>query len=324
MRKLLTFLIALGAIVFAVVSPVAAQSPVLEGFPPGVFQNHAVYDPPSYAGPGDLLSGWFVWGSCARAFSAAYAASGGNACDLVDSAAPTVVICTLKFKPTGFVDLTTASCTGGVTPATKCAAATGGVCNVSQVYDQTGNSRPWTNATAASQPFLVFSGLNSLPVMKCTAASCRVISPGSLSVSFPFTWSVVAERQVTSGVGVVLGAASGNVYIGFGSAANVAGLSNNGGPATVAATDNAWHGIQGLANTGSGSALNVDGTDTSGLTAGGTAITSDNLRIFQGNGIDECTCSIAEVGLLAATTTSTQRGNLFTNQNGSSGYNGAL
>jgi hypothetical protein len=50
MRKLLTFLIALGAIVFAVVSPAWAQSPVLPGFPPGVFQNHSVYDPPPGGG----------------------------------------------------------------------------------------------------------------------------------------------------------------------------------------------------------------------------------------------------------------------------------
>ena len=83
---------------------------------------------PTYQGPGNAVSGVVAWYSCARAVDSTKTA-GTSLCELVDSAAPTTVICTLKLGANGFVDLaSTANCTGGVTPTTKCAAATGGVC----------------------------------------------------------------------------------------------------------------------------------------------------------------------------------------------------
>src|ERR1700733_14347786 len=171
MRKLRTFFFALAVTVGFSVSAFGQSSP-LPGFPPGVFQNHAVYDPPpsgsSYQGPGDVVSGATAWGSCARAYSSSVA-SGTNMCDLVDSAAPTTVICTLQTGSNGKVNLTGTYCTGGVTPATKCAAATGGLCNISKIYDQAGSTGGFIQATVGNQAQLTFSALNALPGIKCTS-----------------------------------------------------------------------------------------------------------------------------------------------------------
>jgi hypothetical protein len=56
-------------------------------------------------------------------------------------------------------------------------AATGGVCNVSKLYDQVGGNH-WVQTTAAKQPALTFSGLNSLPVMSFTRANGTILVTG--------------------------------------------------------------------------------------------------------------------------------------------------
>ena len=72
MRKLLTFLMALGAIVFAVVSPVSANGVLF------LAQSSA----PAYVGPGDIQT-FGIWGSAAFTFNAASASSSTLLADLV-------------------------------------------------------------------------------------------------------------------------------------------------------------------------------------------------------------------------------------------------
>src|SRR3981081_854042 len=84
---------------------------------------------PSYQGPGDVVSGALIWGSCARAYSSAQASTAISFCDLVASGFPTVTLFTLRGSSAGIVDLS-AYFPGSVTPAAKCATATGAVCNI--------------------------------------------------------------------------------------------------------------------------------------------------------------------------------------------------
>jgi hypothetical protein len=116
--------------------------------------------------------------NCVRVYNAAYANGTNSLCDLVDSAAPTTAICTLRVKTNGLVDLT------GVTPATKCSAATGGVCNVSKIYDQAGSTGGFIQTTAGNQAKLSFNALNSLPGIACTSAAATSLSTSG-SVTLP-------------------------------------------------------------------------------------------------------------------------------------------
>jgi hypothetical protein len=314
MRKLLTFLT---ATIFSI--SVSATS---FGGSMGLLGVGGGSAAPTYQGPGDIVTGATAWGSCARAYNAAYANGTNPMCDLVDSAAPTVVICTLRVKTTGFVDLTGTYCTGSVTPATKCAAATGGKCNISQIYDQSSggsNTNPWTQATAASQPTLTFAALNSLPVITC--ASSQVLATTYSPTSNSYGMSVAYIRTSGTAQGGAFGTQSGGGVLGAGGSANTAFISN-GTVVTETATDSAWHGLQGTFLNPS-SALNVDGTDFPTLSAGTVGLSSI-LRFCRG-AATELLGEVAEGGVWPSTAfTSTQRGNLYNNMHGANGYNGAF
>lgn len=279
----------------------------------------------SYVGPGDTFSTSVVGAySCAEAYSAAYATALGNACDLVDSAAPTTVICTLKFLATGKVDLASASCAGSVTPATKCAAATGGVCNISKVYDQSGFGRDVIQVTAANQPTLVFSSTptGTLPSINCgvAASNISVTTAGTVTVPQPFTMFAVAIRasDFTTSGGIIGGIAASNVQGLSSGTASATAQMNAGLGANQAASDSAWHALGGLANAASG-AINIDGTDTT-VNTGVNAFTTAQFRLCRGNGA-QYPGKIAEAIFYGATSTSTDRSALSTNAHSSGRYN---
>lgn len=277
----------------------------------------------TYQGPGDIVSGATAWGSCARAYNAAYANGTNSLCDLKDKTTGTVAICTLRVKTSGFVDLTGSYCVGSTTPAVACAAAAGGSCVISQIYDQTGNGNNWTQATLASMPSLTFAALNSLPVITC--ASSQTINTTNTFSTTNFSESAVYERTSGTGIGGAFGG-NGNGYLGAGSVASNASISNGTTVNVSGAPDNAYHGLNGtFSSTVGADALNVDGTDNTGITAGITGLSSATLRFCRA-GTQELLGNVAEGGLWPTTSfTSTQRGNLFTNQNSAtSGYNGAL
>jgi hypothetical protein len=255
----------------------------------------------TYVGPNDTISGATAFGSCARAVSASYAAGGGNLCDLVDSAAPTTVICTLKALTSGKVDLASASCTGGVTPSVKCAAATGGTCNVSKIYDQVNATNSWVQTSAATQPKLTFSALNGLPGMTGTAtASTQMNSPSYTTNATSSSYIVLGKRTTPSGGGapdVGLGSNAGgtNFNLGFDAAnANKAALSGpSGGLTTATAADNSFHYLQ-YANGGT-SALIVDNTPTPTGTGGQNM--SSGTRILRSGGGQSVNGVMMEVGI---------------------------
>jgi hypothetical protein len=131
--------------------------------------------------------------------------------DLVDSAAPTVVICTLRGSAAGTVDLTGTYCTGGLTPAAKCAAATGTKCNISKVYDQVGTNH-WVQTTGTKQPTLTFNAIGGLPAMTFVSTSAQILTTGSAITSQPqpFTFEAVASRTANFATNQDILAATGN------------------------------------------------------------------------------------------------------------------
>lgn len=302
-----------------------AQTPMLPGFPPGTFQNRAAIDAApaaGYQGPGDIFSSATAWGSCARVYTAAQASTSTSLCDLTASTGGAAV-CTLRGSSTGFVDLS-AYCPGSLTPSAACAAASGGACRISKVYDQSGNGNDFTNATGASQPDLNFAGANSLPGIAAVNGRATTLGSPNLTISQPITMSAVYKITTHVNSGAVIAASGSLVGIGEGTAA--ANLSNVFGgtvAGNIAATDNNYYAVQGLmSGTGNNCAINVNNSDTASLNCGTTGFSATPARIGRNNGGITMTGVIMEVGIWGATSNSTTRGSLATNQRSStSGYN---
>ncbi|MGJ4888945.1 hypothetical protein ACQR1Y_12165 [Bradyrhizobium sp. HKCCYLRH3099] len=276
----------------------------------------------SYTGPGDTFSTSAVgYYSCAQAWNGAYASSAGSLCDLVDSAAPTTVICTLKSTTSGSADLAGTYCTGGLTPSAKCAAATGGVCNISKVYNQVSpGTYDLVQATAANQPPLTFSSTptGTLPAINCGNGSTvsYVASAANMPVSQPFTLAMVINRTTGSTAGGALGPSSAGLF-GSTASANTIG-STWGATLTATMSDAAWHFTSNLVN-GASSAINVDGTETTG-NVGANSINGFPFRICRANATQQAGL-IAEGIVWGAATTSTDRNNLSINAHSSGRYN---
>lgn len=250
MRKTL---FSLSAILFLIgSSPLYAQS-VLPGFPPGVFVGRGALDKApaaTFQGPGDIVSGALIWGSCARVYNASLATTATSLCDLVDTSVGGTAICTLRGSSTGFVDLTGSYCTGSATPAVACAAAAGGACRVSKVYDQIGGTSGWNlPAINAQRPVLSFNVLNGLPGLTGTsAANTNLTTTTTFTQAQPWTWVGVAERTSgTSAINAIIGASgSFNGYLGFFSATNTVVLTSDAGTNLTqgSVADNSFHAIQ--------------------------------------------------------------------------------
>lgn len=276
----------------------------------------------TYQGPGDIVSGATMWGSCARAYNAAYANGTNPLCDLV-AVTGGAAVCTLRVLTTGFVDLAASYC-AGTTPAAACAAASGGSCKVTKVYDQTGNGNHWTNATLSSMPALTFSALGGLPGMTFAIASSSLLATGNTTVSFPFSASTVAERTgSTAAVNCILCGPTISYQFGLQNSANTALLSFTGS-ITATANDSAFHALQGVdaGTSGASSVLTVDGSDTTGTTAA-SGWSAQVIRLGRGNSCCTLGGVIMEAGIWSNTTFSgTNRTDLNTNQHGSAnGYN---
>jgi hypothetical protein len=278
----------------------------------------------SYVGPGDIVSGSIGWYSCARVYNAAAATISTSMCDLVDSAAPTVVVCTLRGSSTGYVDLT-AYCPGSTTPAALCATKTGGKCNVSQMYDQSGSSHPMVEATASVQPVLVFSSLNGLPGITGVTANNTILgTSATITQTQPFSTSGVFKRTSVSGnFDAVMGLSLvGAILFGGGTTTGKASIDDDTiySPASPAMPENAFTAMQAFYS-GTSSLLTIDGTDSATGYAGTYGI-SGTVRIFRGNACCTMTGTIMETGIWNASFSSGNRTAMNANQHSATvGYN---
>ncbi|MGW1422683.1 hypothetical protein ACWAT4_21515 [Bradyrhizobium manausense] len=260
----------------------------------------------SYVGPGDVVSGAYVWASPARAYSAAFAASAAPIMDLVDQAGNNPI--TINILTTGFVDKAAISAWVAANSVTTI--------KIAKLYDQTGNNRHFTQATLANMPTLALNSLNGLPSIASTSAS-RMDTP-TLILNQPYTASTVLTRTSNTGAAAAMGAASGGgLFLGFSPTANN-GRFGAGGTINFVMSD-AWHSFQGVGNGVSG-AYNIDGVDTPSQNAGSFNFASNALRVCT-DGASPLTGSLMEAGLWPIAQTATQRANISNNQHGSNGYN---
>lgn len=280
--------------------------------------------PPSggttYQGPGDVVSGATVFGSCARVYTAALATSSTLLCDLV-AVTGGAAVCTLQATTTGFVDLAGSYCPGSLTPAAACAAASGGSCKVTKVYDQTGTGNHFTQAVLGSMPAFNLSGLNSLPSMRTTSAGASILtSVTSFTQSNGFTWSGVTQRTGNiANPNNLIGSSAADTMVGW-SGTGLARCGSSGGLLTAAATESVYHSLSCVVVNSANGALNVDGTDTTGVTGTGS-FAAATMRVMRTSGGSSTTGDVMEFMFYPNTISSGQRSLLSGNQHSTNGYN---
>lgn len=260
---------------------------------------------PSYAGPGDIVSGWNRWGSIAYAYSAAYAAALGAMADLVDQSNANAI--TINVLSNGQIDVSAI--------AAWVAAHSVSTIKCKQIYDQTGNGNHWSNTTLSSMPIVTLNSLNGLPTLLSASASTTSLGGTALgsAVPQPYVFASVYKKTGSAAVGNAIGFNGSGTYLGSGSSANTVHITDNGGTIgfDASASDNAFHASLGLIS-GASSVINVDGTETTGTTGTANLGSGSTPRIMRGNG-GTLDGSWAEAGWLISTANSTLRGQIVAN-----------
>ena len=294
--------------------------------------NIAISSGASFHGIGDLTltAGQpFIGGSCARVYKASQANTSTSLCDLV-AVTGGAAVCTLRASSTGYVDLS-AYCPGSLTPAAACAAASGGSCKVTKVYDLVAGTNPLIQATLGNMPILVFSTLNSLPALFCASATASSLTTAStFTISAPFSLAVVYERTASfTSLSAAWGAVSNNMAFGNAASANTAIIQDSSTANFTAAMSDGtgpsdfthFHALLGVYGSGVGnSALTIDGTTTTGST--NNSITTA-IRICRGNATASPDGYLMEAYFWPTNggLTSGDRTSVNSNMHGSSGYN---
>lgn len=186
-------------------------------------------------------------------------------------------------------------------------------------YDQSSNGYNVVQATAGNQPQLLPTCISTLPCFSFVSANSQYFTGTLTSIGGqPYTASMVIERVGNTAAFNTVFGYNNLVQWGFSSTANKV-LLYAGSVLSETAADLAPHAYQGVINTTS-SATNVDGTETTGLSAGSAVIsTSAN---FWGVGSKSGSSSpgnyvqgfVGEAGLWPVAATPTNRGSLHTNQ----------
>ena len=271
--------------------------------------------PGGYTGPGDIQT-FLVWGSVARVYTAAQASPSTNMAILVASGNGTS-ICTLRGSTAGIADLTNTYCTqpvacsGGCTPAAACAAANGGSCRASTLYDQVGGNN-WVNASLTQMPLVAFNDLNGLPALVYAHTNNQyLVSQSTITHTQALTIVAVANHTSTDSVNI-MGISGGDIEL-LVTNGNV-GIYAGAGPLTTTAANNSYHVIQGQANGASpNSAILVDGAAAVTGSAGTNNISGGNVGYGSyGTNTLGFTGNITEAGVFAGTTSATLQTNMRT------------
>lgn len=304
MRSLITLLLALW------LAPVLAQVPMTgagKGTPAA-----------AYVGPGDVTAAVAWWGF--RAYSAAKAAATANVADL-NAVTGGAAVCTLKLATNGDADLTGVYCTGNTqTVPQACAAASGGSCVVSKLYDQVG-SVDMAQATLANMPAFSTTAQNSKPGMTHTSAGKCLTSSATLTQAQPLVVSMVLIPNGKSATQASWWQA-GDSTIQAGAdrlAANNAFMYAGGAAPTASMTDASAHAVQFLFDSAGSPGINVDNTLTSGALSSATGISAKTIGV--GGQQTACTGQLAvgtflEVGIFSGTWNGTAQTNMCHNQYG--------
>jgi hypothetical protein len=242
----------------------------------------------SYSGPGDVISGASGFFSCSRVYNLASATTSTSMCDLV-AVTGGAAVCTLRGSSSGLVDLT-AYCPGTTTPPAACAAASGGSCKVTKMYDQTGSGNPITNATLATMPTITFAAQNGLPSVNFLNANSTVLATASQipGLTQPFTVSWVGKKTATTGFEGMFGFGVSEYF----NTANTTYLFDGTSSATVSITEGSNVTVMDLFNSPASaatSAIYVNGTALSTTLAilGASDSTGNPWPVGCGNGCSD-------------------------------------
>jgi hypothetical protein len=177
------------------------------------------------------------------------------------------------------------------TATTFCAATT---CFVTKFYDQSGNTRDISQATAGNQPQIFLSSGPSAgyPYVSFTAGSMALTSASNFTpTTGVLSFSAVANRASGTGAGKMMRGGSPNEFdVKSASANNWAIIGGTSGSVTGAATDATWHAGSALLN-GASSVIGIDNTDTTG-----TATGSGGAGAWGMTGANSTTMKIVESG----------------------------
>lgn len=279
-------------------SPAWGQSSVIGGGVWGDAKKSA-----SYAGPGDVLTGWQAWYGL-RAFSAATLGNRLiNVCNVSD-----VVCADLSSSPTtGALVVTTI---GG----SNCAVVT---CTIKTFYDQSGASAcsgpcDNTQTTIANRATLVVScsGLASQPCSQFTTTQFYHSAVLATTYSQPFSASLVYNRYSGTNYGGGINFLSPDSRFGVEGSANQFQV-YAGSVVDVTEVDGSFNAANGVFN-GSNCAVQINGTDTTASncgTNGAGNLVGLNFSAGQGSNIE-----INEAGMNSGGFTSGNRTSLNNQQ----------
>lgn len=269
-----------------------------------------------YVGPVDAFGAGVKYAYSMRAVSAAAAAAQVKAFRLGHTA--NAEKCDVKVTTSGHAATVVTGCTGGSTAdgfdlATWCAQTTG-TCFGDTWYDQNANGGDAPSSGTAptfafncfsTDPCFVGGGAGGFLATSTTATP----QSGGLSIS------AIAKRSSGTTQADILSGSTGTFFAGTNRVGGYFGFAPD-----VAANDGVWHAIQWTIN-GSSSAMNVDGTDTTGLDFN-TADLSAGFYLFRQNTGSYLNGPMFEAIVFAATSNSTQRNAVCANQRAFTGISG--
>lgn len=259
--------------------------------------------PPSYQGPGDIVSGATVWVGL-RAYS-----SGDRGNRLVNVCIPADVACADLISDVGTGALVIPTIGGS-----SCSVVT---CTVKIFYDRSGanacssSACDFTQSTIANRATLIVSCVNSLPCARVAGAATYTTGGSGNLVQPNWVSAVVTRTAAFTTAGPWMGDGGGGSIGLFAASANQV-QTYGGASIIVTASDSAWHSIQSVFN-GASSDMYVDGSSTTGDV--GTNVFSFGLKMFNDNFGNLMTGDLTEVGLWNnVVPNGTQKSNMNANQ----------
>lgn len=238
----------------------------------------------SYTGPGDIVGSWRYWVGL-RAFSSATRGTrfanlcNGGVCADVSSDATTGL-------PPNAPTINGSACDNS-----------GHQCTVAVLYDQSGGSTDFVQATGANQPqwTVSCSGLSaSLPCLYGHASSHGLTATASQTDSQPYTLIGAAIMDVGGGGRIICpynGSSGSCLYF----APDVSMYAGSG--VTIATNTNIWYSAQAMFN-GSSAKSYVNGTLTTGLNAGAAATNTATGVMIDGQPASALQGHFVEAGLI--------------------------
>lgn len=212
---------------------------------------------PTYAGPGNIVSGAFAWWGL-QAYNAAYATGSNAALDLHNDGSGTFVA-TINILSSGLLDVATAA-----------TIISGGASRIGKLYDQTGNARHITQAINGQRPQLQLSILGTLPSMFFDGVTRGdfLQTAASATIPQPYSYEAVAQISAAGGVRPIIGpSGDATTALAYRASSVSAVLSSGAGEIAQATAQSAFHCWQGICPSNTGT-IQTDGSATTGAGIG--------------------------------------------------------